>query len=47
MLASSFFFGKSVRDKREKELRLSSKESASAIHNFRSDFITPAYISYG
>ena len=43
MLASSFFFGKNVREKRERDVRTSSKESKEAIKAFRSCFLDDEY----
>lgn len=47
MLASSFFFGKNVREKRERESTKSSKEVKETIRSFKSNFFTQEYIDNG
>lgn len=47
MLASSFFFGRGAREKREKEQRLAIKDAAALIRAFQSEFFTDEYEHWG
>jgi hypothetical protein len=47
MLASSFFFGRNVREKRDKDHKAANKDAVAVIRAFKSDHVTDQYISWG
>lgn len=47
MLASSFFFGRNVREKRERDQKAAFKEAITQMRNFHSDFLTDEYLNNG
>ncbi len=47
MLASSFFFGKNVREKSEKESKKAKEASTASIRSFKSEHMNSRYLEWG